>query len=506
MLKVNDNAKTTMGQRAAAMILNGLGFTGSRLYIFPKFLEQKAVFKLFGDNLDPDNFNDDCLGRLLDAIHDYGETALFSHIALNIGLNHGLLKNKIHVDTTTLTLHGEYDTDVSQEANIAIPEYGYSKSKRFDLKQMTLLTASVGSASFPVYMEPLSGNASDQKTLMQACQNIQKFCQELKNCPQMLFVADSAMYDSCIKKGQDLLWLTRVPQNIKACNELIKKDVLWQELPDGYKMHITTSNYGDIKQRWLLYFSQQAYDKEIITLDKNITKEHTELTKELWHLSCQKFTCQDDALKKANKLKANYHDIKYTIEELNSYTKKGRPTITVNKANIKTEYKINAHLVKNQTKIDAHKKTKGRFVLATNQTIDELPDNQVLQTYKEQSGNESGFKFIKNRDFQIDNVFLKKPSRISALMMIMTLCLMVHAYSDNFIKEELKKNNDKIPNQVDKLISNPTMTWIYKLFHNISLCTIKKDRRYFVAQLTIVQQKIIRYFGEDACKIYDLAY
>lgn len=30
-------AKVTMGQRVAAMILNGLGFTDDRLYLFPEF-------------------------------------------------------------------------------------------------------------------------------------------------------------------------------------------------------------------------------------------------------------------------------------------------------------------------------------------------------------------------------------------------------------------------------------------------------------------------------------
>jgi transposase len=35
-------AKITMGQRMAAMILNGLGFTDDRLYMFPQFLESHS--------------------------------------------------------------------------------------------------------------------------------------------------------------------------------------------------------------------------------------------------------------------------------------------------------------------------------------------------------------------------------------------------------------------------------------------------------------------------------
>ena len=61
-----------MGQRATALILNGLGFMDDLLYMFSKFLENKPVGRLFGDEVCAADFNDDCLGRLLDSIHAYG--------------------------------------------------------------------------------------------------------------------------------------------------------------------------------------------------------------------------------------------------------------------------------------------------------------------------------------------------------------------------------------------------------------------------------------------------
>ena len=57
--------------------------------------------------------------------------------------------------------------------------------------------------------------------------------------------------------------------------------------------------------------------------------------------------------------------------------------------------------------------------------------------YKEQSGTEKGFKFIKDNSFEIDSVFLEKPERIDALLMIMVLCLMVYSYVQFFL---YKKN------------------------------------------------------------------
>ena len=169
LLPLTNGAKTTMGQRATALILNGLGFMDDRLYMFPKFLENKPVGRLFGGEVCAADFNDDSLGRLLDSIHAYGVTKLYSEIALPIALKHKLLTKRAHFDTTSLSVYGDYD-DQALPANKAIvaddksvrslelsssarPNYGHAKNKRVDLKQMTLLLATTGAAGFPVWME-----------------------------------------------------------------------------------------------------------------------------------------------------------------------------------------------------------------------------------------------------------------------------------------------------------------------------------------------------------------
>jgi transposase len=88
-------SKVTMGQRVAAMILNGLGFINDRLYMFPGFLENKPVDRLFGSHVKGEYFNDDSLGRCLDAISEYGITKLFSQLAFEIGVEQRLFGNFI---------------------------------------------------------------------------------------------------------------------------------------------------------------------------------------------------------------------------------------------------------------------------------------------------------------------------------------------------------------------------------------------------------------------------
>jgi transposase len=521
LLPMTKGAKTTYGQRASAMILNGLGFMDDRLYLFPTFLENKPVSRLLGEGLCAKDFNDDALGRFLDAVHAYGETKLYSEIALPIALKHKLVNKSAHIDTTSLTVYGEYSEPKEEKegkadtvnscdgltgSKEARPEYGHAKNKRFDLKQMTLMLATTGAAGFPIWMESHSGNASDKKTLEQAAQRMQQFCKALESSPSLLYVGDSAMYANCVKHGDNLLWLSRVPENSKSSKQLLLTQAIeWVKLDDNYNMYPLAQEYGGVKQRWLLVFSKQAYAKEIKTLDKHIAKEHKEISQLLWHTGNQLFGCEKDIAAHMTHIakKLNYHRINYTIECVKHYRQKGRPKKGSQADTI--EYRVVAELVPDEARIHNARITKGRFILATNQLdVKALPDHEILPCYKEQSGTESGFKFIKDDAFEVDSIFLKKPGRISALMMIMTLCLMVYSYAQYWLRQQLQIHQETIPSQSGKETRIPSMKWIYRLFHGVHVLNIKIEDRIqtFILNVNDLLRRIIHYFGDYAAKIY----
>ena len=153
------HAKTSMGQRVAAMLYNGLGFLDDRLYMFPQFLDNKPVDRLFSGDVLAEYFNDDALGRCLDAIYNYGVTKLFTEIACEIGSEQGYLGKNFQVDTTSLSLYGDYEEQEEECGSLWDPSYGamtrrgYAKNNRFDLKQMILTLATTGKAGFPIWME-----------------------------------------------------------------------------------------------------------------------------------------------------------------------------------------------------------------------------------------------------------------------------------------------------------------------------------------------------------------
>ena len=149
--KTSNNKKISNGQSAAAMILNGLGFTERRLYMVNHFFSNKPVEKYLGEGVSAKDLNDDTLGRTLDKIYEYGTTKLYSELAFEIGAEQGLLGKGAHLDTSTISVTGQYDEN---ETEVKIT-HGYSKDHRNDLKQLTLSLTTTGESNFPIWMEPL---------------------------------------------------------------------------------------------------------------------------------------------------------------------------------------------------------------------------------------------------------------------------------------------------------------------------------------------------------------
>ena len=51
-----------------------------------------------------------------------------------------------------------------------------------------------------------------------------------------------------------------------------------------------------------------------------------------------------------------------------------------------------------------------------------------------------------------------------ALMMVMTLCLLVYAALEYRIRQALIQAQQTFPNQVGRMISNPTARWVFQFF------------------------------------------
>ena len=504
-------AKVTMGERVSAMILNALGFIDNRLYMFAEFLSNKPIKRLLGSHLSAQDFTDDSLGRCLDQIYEYGTTQFVSDITFQIASQLNLLGKTIHVDSTSLSVYGDYDELSEKEAQAPQPTYGFSKDKRADLKQLILNLAVTNKADLPIFMASHSGNASDQKILIQATKHIEQCCKKLIKTPSFIYVADSAMYESCLKEDNNLLWLSRVPMQRKEAKKFIQKREIpqWKVIKGGdYKIHSEEIEVAGVKQRWVLVFSKQACERANSTLERKKSREHEEIEKKLWHLGNQLYNCAEDAQKALGVIEKQwkYHKVDtIDIQPVQKHQNKGTPKKDAKKR--RAGYKIKATLAEDYVKIDATLAQKSHFILATNQLDkSELSDEEALSEYKGQQKVERGFAFIKDNTFEVSSVFLKKPSRISALMAVMVLSLFTYSLTQYLLREALKEKGEFVPNQLKKPIQNPTAKWIFFLFRTVHVVYIevRDHRQELVINLNPLLERIISYFGEETMAIYDI--
>ena len=504
-------AKVPMSKRVSAMIMNGLGFIDDRLYMFPEFIEGTAIDRLLGPGLKAEYFNDDAIGRCLDAISDYGVTKFFSTLAFSMGRTLKLLGPTLNLDTTTLSLSGEYEDYVldKEKPETVVPAYGYSKQKRRDLKQVVLLLATTGKANFPLLMSLHSGNASDQKTLHEAMEKINGICKGLEDSPSFIYVADSASYLQCVEKNTEgLRWVSRVPETIKEAKNLVAEDGRsWSEYGNGYKISPHTSHYGKVTQRWILVYSEQAYHREIKTVERKIPEEKVKQEKIIASWAKGRFESEQEAKKAIKELEKTlkYHSLKADVQPIMKPVKK-RKSKPEEASEVKS-YAILGILSEDVEAIAKAKRSCGRFIVATNELSQEaLSDAGLLKEYKSQSELEKGFAFIKDDTFELSSVFLKTPSRIEALMAVMVLCLMVYNVSQYRLRKALKENNDSILNQVKKPTDKPSMKWVYRIFTNVMVLNINVNGSSQQVVINVKDRllKIIRYFGPKAMEIYSV--
>ena len=144
------------------------------------------------------------------------------------------------------------------------------------------------------------------------------------------------------------------------------------------------------------------------------------------------------------------------------------------------------------------------FILATNELDDtKLPPQALLEGYKGQVQAERGFRFLKDPQFLASSFYLKKPERIMALLMVMTVCLLVYAALEYRIRKALQEHDATFPNQKGQPVQNPTARWVFHYFVVIHLLHLPDPRQWpLVLNLTAEHQHLLQLLGDRYAWFY----
>jgi len=102
---------------------------------------------------------------------------------------------------------------------------------------------------------------------------------------------------------------------------------------------------------------------------------------------------------------------------------------------------------------------------------------------------------------------VKKPCRIQGLLMVMTCALLVYSVAQRRLRHSLARQNETIPNQINQPTARPTLRWVFQLLEGIHRVrvTVQGQGHDLMEGLNEVQIKILRLFGEEVCRLYQIS-
>jgi transposase len=475
--------KVSPGQHILALIINTL-CGRSPLYRVEQFYEDQDVEGLFGVERTAHDFNHFALGRALDAFYEAGSKSIFTALTLRNLLTGSAALQFAHGDTTSKVMYGDYE-DKGDPNTLKITQ-GYSKDKRFDLKQIVMGLVTIG-RGMPLLGNVNDGNLDDKTWNGQLVDTMARALNP-DQIRQLVYVADSAFFTETNVKNahrKGLRFISLVSENHKLrknCIEQVLQNPQMTSLgclsdqknASEYHLQEISQDYHGIPLRCSVVYSTHLAKQKKETLARQLQKEQSQLAKVSEELGGLEFACTKDAHiaweKFEHTQRKSSFPISSTIQSLTRpkrRDKRGRPKKDETQE-METVYTLEIKIAPVPPElIEEQERRMGYFVLATNHNdASELSAAQVLREYKQQSSVELRFKFLKDPMF-VDSLFLKTPERIEALGYVLLIALFIYMTLEERIRTAVQQQNVRLQPVRGWHTSKPTAKQVILMLEHI---------------------------------------
>jgi transposase len=465
------------GHVMMALILDTLSGR-SPLYRLERSFEGMDLELLLGVDIPSLKLNDDAVGRVLDRVWEAGTGKVLTAVALRAVKMFSLDTSRVHHDTTSLTVYGDYDlyADPNHGQPFVIT-YGFSKEHRPDLKQLvhSLLCVDHG---IPIWSKCENGNESDKMINKNLMGRIVEKMHELGQ-ENPLYVADSALVtednlDLMSDEEKGFRFVTRLPATYAECDAAIARAVQaesWEDLgilaedasnskrpPAHYHGFETSVTLYDRTYRALVVHSSAHDKRKTKKLERLLTQDLAEMTKAKTEQEKITYACLPDAQAALSRLvKGKFHKLVGRIEEIQRYGR-GRPKADGSRSLNGISYRVRLEIERREDLIKKAEKEAGCFVLLTNVPLkgnEAMSSRGLLEAYKAQDIVERNFGFLKD-DLIVNSLFLKSPARIEALGLVLVLSLMIWRLMERTMRMFLKDRETTITGWEKRQTSRPT--------------------------------------------------
>ena len=293
-----------------------------------------------------------------------------------------------------------------------------------------------------------------------------------KDIGEFIYVADCKLITAeNLKQLGDMLFISRFPATYKEHDRIIAqaiKDGQWEELgilaetpsPSkncqraSYKAQESQVNIEGKDYRALVIQTDHLDKRRTNSIERNRIKEKTLKEKAIKAAEKESYHCPLDAAKALETLtrknKTAYWNLSGSVVQTSVHAP-GRAPANGPRKVIGTRYHHRLQLEEDTSYHQQKLAKAGCFVMITNTEIDKMSAREVLKTYKAQYGVEKNFSFLKE-PLIANDTFLKKPSRIDALVFILLVSLMIW----NLMQRELRNSEQVRAGELQDLNKRPT--------------------------------------------------
>ena len=444
---------------------------------------------LTNESVNADKFNDDRLGRSLCALFKADRHSLMTEVSCNAIKLHKLLTDEIHNDGTTVTFIGKYATPDPGAVKLM---HGHNKDFRPDCKQIVFGLNITADGHVPLSYKAYNGNQDDDTTHIPNWNELRALIHK----EDFIYIADCKL---CSNKNLAYIdenngyFITIIPKFHKESTtffDYIKSnDVKWEDAFEiqhsrkkkeinKFRTYEAGKNKKGYRVIWVHSSSKEQEDKKRRL--KKIAKAQKALEELIPKLNAYHLKTQKQITKAVNKICEKVEgliDVKITkgrkqiLKRIPSTRRREGEPIYENKwsFNYGLEWKINE-----QAELD-ESKTDGLFPLVTNNHL--LDAAEVLRMYKRQSFLEKRM-YTKKSILDAAPVFLKKESRIEAVLLLYFFALMIVSLIERNIRLNMTKQKiEKLPILPQKMnTKKPTWNNIRYFYRNIHLSVIIKNK------------------------------
>jgi transposase len=430
--------------------------------------------------------NDDRLVRSLDALVSPRGRNVFFRLALRVIKDFALQAPRIHFDTTTVTLFGQYS---SSRAEPRIT-HGHNKDHRQDLKQLLFGLNVTSDGAVPLLHHVFSGNRTDDSVHVRNVDELRT----LLGREDFVYVADSKL---CTKEnlehvaghgGRFVTILPRTRKEDAAFRQQLHEGspaVRWRKIhqvtnqrrtedpPDIFCStnagpEITAEGYRVI---WIR--SSQKAQVDAQAREEHVRRAELELKALAAKIGTR--TLRTPALIQARvkKILAEQRvagllepTVSVLTEVSHRYLRAGRPRPSDPVRAIRTK-RPQLHVTRNTAALRAEARTDGVFPLVTN--LAARSKREVLEIYKYQPYIEKRFALTKS-EYGIAPIFLKTPRRVVALLHVYFMAIMLSALLERHVRATMRRQGiDTIPILPEgRATATPTTPRILEHFADIS--------------------------------------